>query len=296
MTALQRCSKRTDAVQSQGATLHLDLFEVGRDRPAIIFIPGMGCYAGIYEDFLCGLSGRGFNVIGIDLPGHGRSSGRRGVFTFGDVMDAISDAVAYAAARYGERVGLMGSSLGGTFALYAAAREPRLKAVLCHNAMDISEDLHIATRIPSLVRFLIRRLRFLGAITPWLPVPLRVLVDWNHVVERKDLLRSLRRDEEMVWNYSLGSWNSFLEYPQVEFSRIAMPVMLVVGRKDRLFPPDYCERLARRIGKQGAAFEMVEGGHMLPLENTTQTVAIAARWFAQNLTSDEGSRGHSSLP
>ena len=296
MRPLQGCSKGTDAVQSQRAILHLDLYEVGPDRPAIIFIPGMGCHAGIYEEFLRGVAERGFNVIGIDLPGHGRSSGRRGVFSFSSVMDAVSDVVAYAVARYGERVGLMGSSLGGTFALYAAARDTRLKAVLCHNAMDISEDLHIATRYPGLVRFLIRHLRILADIAPWLPVPLRVLVDWNHVVERKTLLRLLLRDKTMVWTYSLGSWNSFLEYPQVEFSRIAMPAKLIVGSKDRLFPPEYCERLARRIGKDGAAFEMVEGGHMLPLENTAQTVAVAAEWFEENLTCDEECRGHSTLP
>ena len=279
MTVFQCCRKATDAIQSQGQTLHLDLYEAGRDQSAVIFIPGMGCHAGIYERFLCGLAERGFNVIGIDLPGHGRSSGKRGVFTFSSVMDAVSDVVAYAAARYGERVGLMGSSLGGTFALYAAAREPKLNAVLCHNAMDISEDLHIATRYPRFVRFLIGRLRFLADIAPWLPVPLRILVDWNQVVERKSLLRSLMRDEKMVWTYSLGSWNSFLQYPRVEFSQIAVPVKLIVGREDHLFPPEYCRGIATRIGKRGAAFEMVEGGHMLPLENTAQTVGIAAEWF-----------------
>jgi pimeloyl-ACP methyl ester carboxylesterase len=71
---------------------------------------------------------------------------------------------------------------------------------------------------------------------------------------------------------------------------------LIVGSEDRLFPPEYCERLARRIGKYGAAFEMVEGGHIFPLENTAQTVAIAAEWFEENLTWDEESRGVSTLP
>jgi pimeloyl-ACP methyl ester carboxylesterase len=161
--------------------------------------------------------------------------------------------------------------------------ELRLKAVLCHNAMDISDDLHVATRYPMVVRFLIQRLRFLGDLVPWLPVPLRILVNWNDVVEGKSLLRSLLRDENMVWYYSLGSWNSFLKYPRVQFSQIAVPVKLIVGTEDRLFPPEYCRRLALRIGPQGAAFETVGGGHALPLESVPQTIFIAARWFEEKL-------------
>jgi lysophospholipase len=114
----QSCKKSAASIQSQGKTLHLDLYEVHHGKPAIIFIPGMGCHASIYEEFLRGLAEQGFNVIGLDLPGHGRSSGRRGVFTFSEVMSAVSEVVTYATDRYSDRIGLMGSSLGGTFALY----------------------------------------------------------------------------------------------------------------------------------------------------------------------------------
>lgn len=285
MTVLQSCTRGTDTIQSQGKTLHLDLYEIDRANRTIVFIPGMGCHAGIYGEFLSALAGHGFNVIGADLPGHGRSAGKRGVFTFDEVMTAVSDVVTYAAGRYGDRVGLMGSSLGGTFALYAATCEPRLKAILCHNVMDISADLHVATRYPVFFRFLIQRLRFLADFLPWLPVPLRILVDWNNVVERKGLLRALLRDDTMVWYYSLGSWNSFLDYPRVDFSTIAPPVKIIVGREDRLFPPEYCREIAARVGKHGAEFEIVDGGHMLPLEAAATTTAIAARWFDEKLES-----------
>ena len=73
-------------IDCRGTPLHLAIYETGSDAPAIIFIHGMSMHAGSYidtlpgADFLGALSGQGFNVIGIDLQGHGRSGGPRGSF------------------------------------------------------------------------------------------------------------------------------------------------------------------------------------------------------------------------
>jgi pimeloyl-ACP methyl ester carboxylesterase len=178
----------------------------------------------------------------------------------------------------------MGSSLGGTFALYAAMRDERLKAVLCHDVMDIAHDLHVPVRFPRVVRFMIRRLRWLATLMPWLPVPLRVLVDWNHVVERRSLLASLVADRHMVWTYPLRTWSSFLEYaPSTTFANISTPMKIIVGDRDLLFPPDHCRWIAEKIGRNGASFEVLNGGHALPLESIPQTIAVAQRWFGEHL-------------
>ncbi|TAL35008.1 MAG: alpha/beta hydrolase [Spirochaetes bacterium] len=275
--------KRFETVQSNGKTLHIDVYEADTANPVIIFIPGMGCYAGIYEEFLSGLAGEGFTVIGVDLPGHGRSSGARGVFTFDEIMTAISDIVSYSIDRYHERVGLMGSSLGGTFALYAAMHEKRLKAVLCHDAMDISRDLPVPARFPRVIRFL-TRLRFLADLMPRLPVPLRLLVNWSHVVESPLMLDSIIQDKNMVWYYSLGSWNSFLAYrPSGELGRISVPLKIIVGDRDLLFTPVHCKKIAERIGMSGAPVEVLKGGHALPLEKISRTIDVSRRWFKEKL-------------
>ena len=228
----------------------MDIYTAGDSKQVILFIPGMGCYSGIYSDFLKGLAGYGFTVIGIDLPGHGRSEGPRGRFTFSNVMDALFDLVTYAGSRFNDQIGLMGTSLGGTYALYAAMHDTRIKAVLCHDAMDISSDLHIPSRFPGIARFMIRYMKFTARIFPGFPIPLRGLIDWHKVVESPELLKKLIHDPLMVWVYALGTWTSFLDYiPDMDFSEIRIPVKIVVGSDDRIFTPEYCG-LAEKENRQ----------------------------------------------
>jgi lysophospholipase len=277
-----------DTIQSGGKKLHLDIYTAGGSEQVILFIPGMGCYTGIYADFLKGLAGYDFTVIGIDLPGHGRSEGPRGRFSFGDVIEAVSNLITYAGSRFNDQIGLMGTSLGGTYALYAAMSEIRLKAVLCHDAMDISSDLHLPARFPGIMRLMIPYMKFTARLFPGLPISLRILVDWHKVVEDPDLLNSLINDPHMVWTYTLGTWASFLNYvPNADLSEICIPVKIVVGSEDRIFTPQYCLSLSRMIGKDGACFEVIPGGHALTLECIPSFVPIAALWFREKMSNQE---------
>jgi pimeloyl-ACP methyl ester carboxylesterase len=274
----------TDTLVSNGKKLHIDLYQIGKEMPVVLFIPGMGCYAGIYGDFLKRLSGCGFNVIGIDLVGHGRSEGKRGTFTFREVMLNISDCAAYARFYFNDRIGLMGSSLGGTYALYAAMFDGLLKSVLCHNAMDISTDLYIPTRFPGVTRLMLNHARFIASLFSILPIPLRILVDWLKVVDNPSLLKKLKSDSLMVWTYSLGSWVSFLDYkPTRTLKEIQIPVKIIVGSEDRLFPPSYCRTLSGRIGTNGIPCEIIQGGHALPLESIPDLLPATVRWFENSL-------------
>lgn len=273
-----------DSIISNSKRLHLDVYESEGTKKVILFLPGMGCYAGIYQEFLVALASQGFNVVGIDIAGHGRSEGMRGKFTFDEIMQNVSDLISYALTRFSHEVGLMGSSLGGTFALYAALNDSRPKAILCHNVMNIASDLHVPTRIPILIKLLAGRMRHYARPFHRLPTPLRIIVDWLKVVDDPAIWNRLKQDKYMVWSYSLGSWASFLDHtPPIQMNTLQNPLKVVVGSNDRLFPPVYCENLSRRIGPKGASFETVPGGHALPLECTPALVAVAARWFSDYL-------------
>jgi len=271
-------------VQSAGKSLHLDVYEAGGNKPVVVFIPGMGCYAGLYDGFLRLLAEKGFNVIGMDPPGLGRSEGRRGMFTFGEVMDGILSTVTYAAERFNARIGIMGSSLGGTYALYASLNDDRIRSAMCHCAMDIARDLHVPTRMPFAIKLLTRHFRGVARLVSRMPVPLRALVNWNHVVDSGELLEAIKRDRLMVWHYSLGSWLSFIDYyPARELGELSTPLKIIVGDRDRLFPPAYCGGLAKRISLEGSRFEVIPGGHFLLHESVPATLPVVVKWFKETL-------------
>jgi len=279
-----KCIERPDAVQANGKKIHMDIYETDKSHPVVLFIPGMGCYAGLYGDFLRLLAERGFNVIGMDPPGHGRSEGRRGIFTFSEVMGGISDVVSYATERYNSRIGILGSSLGGTYALYASMNDDRIKSAMCHCGMDISKDLHVPTRMPTIIRLLTRHFRDGAHLFSRMPVPLRILVNWHHVVDSSKLLETIKRDKLMVWHYSLGSWLSFMDYNPVKgLKDLSRPLKIIVGDRDRLFTPAHCRELAKKISPKGSQLEIIPGGHFLLHEYIPETLPVVVKWFKETL-------------
>lgn len=89
----------------------------------------------MYENFLCGLSERGFNIIGIHYLSHGKSPKIKKNYTMEDLLHNVYDVTTYGIENFGENIAVMGSSQGGILAAMAAGRDTRLKAVFPHNIM-----------------------------------------------------------------------------------------------------------------------------------------------------------------
>jgi Lysophospholipase len=89
----------------------------------MVFVPGTSVYALLYVEFMYKLSREGFNVVGVDPRGHGMSSGKRGVYTLGELVEDALAAVDHARSLYGGRVAVSGSSQGGMVAFYCAGTE-----------------------------------------------------------------------------------------------------------------------------------------------------------------------------
>src|SRR4051794_39270056 len=83
----------------------------------LALVHGINEHSGRYEHVGDGLAARGIDVLAFDLPGHGRSGGRRGhVDRFDDLLDEAEDLIADRRAL-GVPVVLLGHSLGGLIAV-----------------------------------------------------------------------------------------------------------------------------------------------------------------------------------
>lgn len=142
--------------------------------PVMVFVPGTSVYALLYTEYMYKLSKQGFNVVGFDPRGHGRSSGKRGVYTLGKLVEDALAVIDYAIATYGDRVAVSGSSQGGMIAFYCAAAEPRLKAAVCHNVIAPDEPGNERmTRWPGLFRPM---MPYLSSLRPLMDSPLGQLM------------------------------------------------------------------------------------------------------------------------
>lgn len=109
-------------------------------RASVVFVHGVGEHSGLYERFAAALNAAGSSLWALDLPGHGRSDGERGVITSADGLDAdVTSLASLAAAEAPAPVVLAGHSLGGIAAALNAARQPSRYVGLVLSGTTLSE-------------------------------------------------------------------------------------------------------------------------------------------------------------
>ncbi|HVV81914.1 MAG TPA: lysophospholipase [Kofleriaceae bacterium] len=123
----------TRTVASSGdTTLYVELFRpAAAPRAVAVVVHGYAEHIGRYREVAHVLVNAGLAVVGFDLRGHGRSSGRRGVIrSFTDYLDDLDAALAVARELHpGLPVVLVAHSNGGLITLRALTDERRRPAV-----------------------------------------------------------------------------------------------------------------------------------------------------------------------
>jgi dienelactone hydrolase len=129
-------------VPYDGTTLPAYFMPVGADasrQPSLIFVCGLDTTKELWflrarQQFVQ----RGFNCLFIDTPGIGEALRYQKLYTRYDYEHPISAAVDYLISRREvdpDRIGIVGSSLGGYYVSRAAAFEKRLKAAVAWGAI-----------------------------------------------------------------------------------------------------------------------------------------------------------------
>jgi pimeloyl-ACP methyl ester carboxylesterase len=261
--------------------IHLTILEKNKTQPSVIFIPGAGCHSMVYKDFLQTLSLEGFNVFGVDLPGHGKSSGKRGNATYSEIMGTISQVADYIAQNYNQKIGICGSSLGGFIALYAGIENKKIKCVVSHNVLDL-DNLPMMRKDLKIPKFLIP---FLCKIFANIYIPLENLFDWNLVFEEKIYLTKLKKDKLMVWKYTLRSISSLFVFTKDKPKVVNMqtPVMILVGERDRIITAEYCKSVFEKLSCEKEYVKIPDAGHMLFVEYIPEVIFKVSEFFKKFL-------------
>ncbi len=281
-----------DTIYHNKIPLHLTIYESGMQAPSLIFIHGMSMHAGAYAftipnaNFLAALSAEGFNVIGLDLQGHGHSGGARGLFTYQDFMGNIKATVDYAIEKYNDRIGITGTSMGGVLAFYAAIEDKRIKSVVCHNVVDLRDVRPIFyLKRHFLLLPLLKILKPFASLLTWLPIPIIAYIKPKDVFDKKENFQYIVTDPFMTWAYRCSSWISVFYYPgdKPAIESQKAPVRIIDGEQDKIFSVAYTRTFYKRLRCQ-KDFVIVPGTkHMLLLEHINIAVPLITEWFNQTL-------------
>lgn len=232
--------------------LHLEVLDPPGARVTVVFVPGTNAYSLLYADFLAALADAGLRVVGLDPRGHGLSGGRPGDYVLTDLVDDLDRAVAHVRARFGDPVVVAGSSQGGIAAFYYAASSAPIAGAICHNAADLTDPASLSlTRLPPrlaarLAPWIRRAARLVpGAIVPmeaYLALGREPVQGWG------DSHRALHGDPALVPFVRLATLASLSSTPlPTPVERIRVPVMLLHGGADTIFPRELIEDLHARL-------------------------------------------------
>ncbi len=212
--------------------------------PVVILVPGLDSVKEELHNYGDDFLRRGMAVLAIDGPGQGEME-----FEYPlrhDFEVPVRFVIDYLERRPDldtSRVGLMGVSLGGYFAPRAAAFEPRLKAVIANcGAYNFADNFE---RLPLLTR------------------------------EAFTYRTKSKNESEARMKLEAFNLNGVME-------KIHSPLLVIMGRLDRLIPPVAAEKMAAEAGGAAELWMFEDGNHVcnnIPYKHRPQQ----SDWMRQKL-------------
>jgi alpha-beta hydrolase superfamily lysophospholipase len=253
LNAVQRPQAYSEVlIESAGLPVALSVWRGDPGLASVLFLPGTMTHPLFYEEFLDALNRAGHTVVGVHLPGHGKSPRPRGHHLgFDDLVRGAVDAFSWLRSEQPSAPAVvLGSSQGGVLALAVAAEPIGAAAVVAHNVLDPSlRDSLTITRLPRWLAPAYPRVRHLigtlGRLAPALPVPLGAYLDIDRVTRAPDIVEQVQTDPLGLRAYPLGLLAGMLAAELPGPARC--PVVVVAATGDRLFSLEYTKRVFARI-------------------------------------------------
>ena len=246
-------------------------------RGSILLVHGYGEHIGRYDHVGEALVGAGFQVLGLDLRGHGKSDGRRGfIRRFDDYLDDVA-ALATAAAASPRPHFLVGHSLGGLVALhYALQHSDQLDGLVLS-----SPYLRLRFPVPK-SKVLIGRLASRILPTLALPTGLR-----GSDVTRDPEMQRLYDSDPLNNKIATSRW--FTEATAAQealpglLGALKLPLLVLQGAADAVADPAGTEAAYQVVEAKDKTLHLLEGqAHEIfnePLADRTRTLGLLTAWL-----------------
>ncbi len=211
-------------------------------RAMIVLVHGLGDHTGRYTNWVQKFSAQGVGVTGLDLPGHGKSDGRRGVIRNYGQTNEMLDALLkeYVMTFPGVPVFIYGHSLGGGIVLkYILDRHPEITGAIVTSPwlrLPFEPESHkvIMARVMSLVY-------------PGFVQPSGLIID--HISQKKEIVDDFREDPLVHNKISAGLFVSAVSAASHALENIHsldVPMLLMHGSDDLITSPKGSIELASK--------------------------------------------------
>ena len=224
-------------------------------RAMIILVHGFGEHIGRYMEWANMFAERGIGFVGVDLPGHGYSSGRRGFIKSYDVINETVDILISTTSQTFPSVPLYlyGHSMGGTFALrYLLKTNPKLDG-----AIITSPWLKLSFEPPKSIITLAKALNY---ILPWLKQPSGLKA--GHISQDVEVVERYKSDPLGFGKISVRLFNIAMksaDYVLKHSGNLKISTLLLHGGADKITSHEASREFA--MGNSKTYFIEIENGY-----------------------------------
>lgn len=252
------------------------LLSEGRGKPVLIAGAGLGTGAkALWIDAVPFLDD--FQVVGVDLPGHGASPASTETFTVAELAAGVVNAVEKLRAAgdiaADQKIYYAGVSLGGALGLQLGLDYPEFFAgigVICSAAkigepqawLDRAETVR-ASGTPTMVT---------GSAQRWFAPG---FIEKNAEATTR-LLHTLQDADRFAYAHCCEALAGFDVREQL--GEISTPVLAIAGGQDEVCPPPFAEATAAGV-RNGRAAVVDSAAHQAPLEAPEETAKLLREFF-----------------
>ncbi|MEO1524013.1 MAG: lysophospholipase [Planctomycetota bacterium] len=229
---------------------HLWTRSQGSTRGHVILVHGLGDHGGRYRGFAQRILRRRFGVLAIDLPGHGRSPGRRGKAThYSTLLRTIADARRCLVDRFGKTPQiLLGHSMGGNLVMNYALRRKEFDPPWMPDldAMVLVAPMLMPPQVIDRARLVAAWIT--GHLFRWVRLSRNVRVD--QLTSDPNAAALIESDPLQHSQVSLYLATQLLAQGRFAIdhaNEIKVPTLVLVGDEDELIDRAACRHLAFRM-------------------------------------------------
>lgn len=203
-------------------------------KAVIILVHGLGEHIQRYSYWAGLFNKEGIAFTGVDLPGHGRSAGRRGNIRNFNILREVLDILIKSSSKTfpGIPVFIYGHSMGGCIVLdYIIRNNPEIKG-----AIISSPWLRLSFEPPKLKLILVSVMKYL---LPGLVQPSGLVEE--HISNDEEVVDGYKNDQLVHGKISLGLFHGVVkaaEYSLKHASELAIPALIFHGSGDLITSPE----------------------------------------------------------